>query len=146
MNWRDGVRVVRGDAQEMTMLAPGAAGRATAFEFTGSGGFQTWIGTVALQPKSQTAPHHHGRHEVAVHVLRGQGDVRWGERLEFASTIRRGDFVYFAPGVPHQEINSSPNERLDFLVVRSDSEKIAVSLETIVPTETPENIFWPSGG
>lgn len=140
MNWRDGVRVVRGEALEATMLAPGAAGRATAFEFTGTGGFQTWIGTVTLEPRSQTAPHHHGRHEVAVHVLRGQGEVRWGERLEFTSAIRQGDFVYFAPGVPHQEINSSSAGRLDFLVVRSDSERITVSLDTIVPSETPENL------
>lgn len=141
MNWRDGVRVVRGDALKATMLAPGAAGRATAFEFTGTGGFQTWIGIVTLEPRLQTAPHHHGRHEVAVHLLRGQGEVRWGERLEFTSAIRQGDFVYFAPGVPHQEINSSSAERLDFLVVRSDSERIAVSLDTIVPSETPENVF-----
>lgn len=141
MKWREGVRVVRGGAQEMTMLAPGAAGRATAFEFTGTGGFQTWIGTVALQPKSRTRPHHHGRHEVAVHVLRGQGEIHWGERLEFATTIRQGDFVYFAPGVPHQETNLSPTDRLDFLVVRSDSEKIAINLDAIVPTETPEYVF-----
>lgn len=141
MNWRDGVRVVRGDAQEAAMLAPGAAGRATAFEFTGTGGFRTWIGTVILEPKAQTPPHHHGRHEVAVHVLRGRGEVRWGDRLEFTSAIRQGDFVYFAPGVPHQEINSNPTTRLDFLVVRSDSERIAISLDTVVPTETPENVF-----
>jgi uncharacterized RmlC-like cupin family protein len=140
MNWRDGVRIVRGKVQEAAMLAPSAAGRATAFEFTGGGGIQTWIGTVTLQPNTRTGPHHHGRHEVGVHVLRGQGEVRWGERLEFASEIRRGDFVYFASGVPHQEINSSATERLDFLVVRSDGEGITINLDTIVPTEAPEKV------
>ena len=49
-----------------------------------------------------------------------------------------GDFVYFAPYVPHQELNIA-NETLDFVVVRSDKERIAVGLD-IVPVERPEQV------
>ena len=93
--WRDGVKVVRADSLNKLMLAP--AGRATAFDFSGSGGQRTWIGTVTLQPKSKTGAHHHGRHEVAVYVVKGHSEIRWGERLEFAAEVGPGDFVYFAP-------------------------------------------------
>lgn len=115
-------------------------GRATAFEFAGSGGRATWIGTVRMQPSAQTGAHHHGHHEVGVFVARGRGRVRWGARLEFAADVVPGDFVYFAPNVPHQEQNLDARETLDFVVVRSDSERIAVSLD-VVPVDEPEMVF-----
>ena len=62
-------------------------GRATAFDFAGTGGRETWIGAVTLQPGSKTGAHHHGRHEVAVYVVKGRGQIRWGERLEFTSEV-----------------------------------------------------------
>jgi uncharacterized RmlC-like cupin family protein len=51
-----------------------------------------------------------------------------------------GDVVYFAPYVPHQERNLGAGETLDFLVVRSDNEKIAVNLD-VVPVEQPETVY-----
>jgi uncharacterized RmlC-like cupin family protein len=107
------------------------SGRATAFEFTGAGGQQTWIGAVSLQPNAKTGAHHHGRHEVGVYVVRGRGRVRWGDDLEFAAEIGSGDFIYFTPYVPHREMNLSANETLDFVVVRSDAERIAVNLDLV---------------
>jgi uncharacterized RmlC-like cupin family protein len=139
INWRtDGVKVVRAETLRKVMLEPSSAGRATAFDFAGDGGRETWIGTVTLQPHAKTGPHHHGRHEVAVYVSKGRGEIRWGERLEFAAEVTAGDFVYFAPYVPHQELNIA-NETLDFVVVRSDKERIAVSLD-IVPVQRPEQV------
>jgi uncharacterized RmlC-like cupin family protein len=138
-NWRtNGVKIVRAETLRKAMLAPPAAGRATAFDFTGFGGQQTWIGTVTLQPQAMTGPHHHGRHEVAVYVAKGRGQVRWGEQLEFAAEVGPGDFVYFAPYVPHQEVNNA-DETLDFVVVRSDGERIAVGLD-IAPAKNPEHV------
>ena len=52
--------------------------------------------------------------------------------------VSPGDFVYFAPYVPHQELNIA-NETLDFVVVRSDKERIAVGLD-MVPVEPPEQV------
>ena len=139
-NWRTGVTVVRNAKLNWAMGGATGPGRATAFEFAGNGGRATWIGTVRMQPGAQTGVHHHGRHEVAVYVARGHGRVRWGARLEFAADIGLGDFVYFAPNVPHQEQNLDAEATLDFVVVRSDNERIAVSLD-VVPVDEPEMVF-----
>jgi uncharacterized RmlC-like cupin family protein len=138
--WRDGVRVVRADSLNAVMHGPTGTGRATAFDFSGAGGRQTWIGAVTLQPKAKTGAHHHGRHEVAVYVVTGRSEIRWGDRLEFAAEVGPGDFVYFAPYVPHQEANCSASETVDFVVVRSDDEKIVVKLDAM-PVEEPETLF-----
>jgi uncharacterized RmlC-like cupin family protein len=141
MNWRtEGVVIVRADAAARERVAAGGKGRMTAFEFTGSGGHQTWIGTVTLQPNAQTGTHHHGRHEVAVYGAKGRSEIRWGERLEFRAEVGSGDFVYFTPYVPHQERNLSADDLLEFVVVRSDSERLAIKLDT-VPVEQPETVF-----
>ncbi len=93
----DGVKIARAETLRNIILEPSSAGRATAFDFTGGGGRETWIGTVILQPHANTGPHHHGRHEVAVYVVKRRGQIRWGERLEFKAEVGAGDFVYFAP-------------------------------------------------
>ena len=135
MKWRtDGVTVVRGAA----MLGKG---RATAFDFAGSGGRETWIGTVTMQPNAKTGAHHHGRHEVAIYVVKGRSQIRWGERLEYAAEVGPGDFVYFAPYVPHQELNLDAKETVDFVVVRSDNGGIVVKLDDVVPVEEPEAVY-----
>jgi uncharacterized RmlC-like cupin family protein len=136
--WRDGVTVVHADAQARATIA--GAGRATAFDFAGTGGNRTWIGTVTLPPGGKTGGHHHGRHEVAVFVARGRVEIRWGDQLEFAADVGPGDMVYFAPYVPHQEFNRDAAEAAEFVVVRSDNEGIFVKLD-IVPVERPEAVF-----
>src|SRR5712691_3223663 len=129
--WRDGVTVVRAESLDRAMRGPTGTGRATAFDLTGTGGRETWVGTVTLQPNAKTGAHHHGRHEVAIYVVKGRSEIRWGERLEFAAEVGPGDFVYFAPYVPHQELNLDAGETLDFVVVRSDNEKIVVNLDVV---------------
>ena len=139
--WRtDGVTVVHARSLDLAMRGPSGTGRATAVDFAGTGGQATWIGTVTLPPKANTGAHHDGRHEVAVYVVKGRSQIRWGERLEFAAEVGPGDFVYFAPYMPHQEVNLDASETLDFVVVRSDNEKIVVGLD-IVPVEQPETVF-----
>jgi uncharacterized RmlC-like cupin family protein len=139
--WRTGgVTVVRADSLNQRMRGPSGTGRATAFDFSGSGGRQTWIGTVTLQPSAKTGAHHHGRHEVAIYVVKGRSEIRWGEQLEFAAEVGAGDFVYFAPYVPHQELNLDTHGTVDFVVVRSDNEGIVVKLD-VVPVEQPETVF-----
>jgi uncharacterized RmlC-like cupin family protein len=138
--WRTGVTVVRAEAQKAARLGLGGTGRATVVDYAGTGGRQTWIGTVTLQPKAKTGPHHHGRHEVTIYVVKGRSEIRWGERLEFAADVGPGDFVYFAPYVPHQELNPDDSETVDFVVVRSDNEKIVVALDD-KPIERPERVY-----
>jgi len=138
--WRDGVSVVRAGSLDKIMRGSTGTGRATAFDFAGTGGRETWVGTVTLEPNAKTGAHHHGRHEVAIYVVRGRSQIRWGAQLEFAAVVGAGDFVYFAPFVPHQELNVDGSEAVDFVVVRSDNEKLVVSLDT-VPVEQPETVF-----
>ena len=140
VKWRDGVSVVRTESLGKAMGGPSGTGRATAFDFAGTGGRETWVGTVTLQPLAKTGAHHHGRHEVAIYVVKGRSQIRWGERLEFAAEVGRGDFVYFAPFVPHQEFNVDESETVDFVVIRSDNEKIVVKLD-VVPVEQAEVVF-----
>lgn len=135
--WRDAVRVVRAHALGKAMAG---TGRATACDFSGSGGKETWIGAVTMQPNAVTGAHHHGRHEVAIYVVKGRSEIRWGERLDFAAEIGLGDLVYFAPFVPHQERNLSGTDTVDFVVVRSDNERIAVNIDTM-PVGKPETVF-----
>jgi uncharacterized RmlC-like cupin family protein len=131
--WRNGVVVARAAA-----LA--GKGRATAFDFAGTGGEKTWIGTVTMHPGANTGPHHHQRHEVTIYVVKGGSEIRWGERLEFVAEIGPGDFVYFAPYVPHQERNLSDRETVDFVVVRSGNEGFVTKLDA-APVERPEAVF-----
>jgi uncharacterized RmlC-like cupin family protein len=141
-DWRHAVQVRRAD----TLAAErDAQGRTTLFDFSGQtslngGSGQTWIGGVDVAPGSNTGPHHHGRHEVTIFVVRGRSEIRWGERLEYAVEIGPGDAVYFAPGVPHQERSLETSATVEYLVVRSDNEKIAVRLPELQPVEKPQRL------
>ena len=138
--WRTGgVTVVRAGSLQ-AKLGPTGAGRVTVFDFAGTGGQQTWIGTAILPPAANTGPHHHGRHEVAIYVVKGRSQIRWGDSLEFAAEIGPGDFAYFAPFVPHQEVNLDATGLLTFLVVRSDNAGTIVNLD-VVPAAHPEMMF-----
>ena len=138
-NWRDSVRVVRAGSLEALVSDPSGTGRATVFDFAGTGAERTWVGRVRVKPGSITGAHHHGRHEVMIYVISGRTEIRWGDRLEFAAELDPGDFVYFSPHVPHQERNLSAHETVELLVVRSDNEKIAVKLD-VSAIERPETI------
>lgn len=139
-DWRtEGVRVVRADALAQARGAPGASGRATVVDFAGTGGQKTWIGSVSLAPGVATGAHHHGRHEVMLYVVKGRTEIRWGERLEFLAMLGPGDFAYFPPYVPHQERNPDADAPAEFVVVRSDNERIAVKLPC-QPAERPETV------
>lgn len=135
-DWRDGVRVRR--ASEIAREREGGTGRTTVFDFTGIGSERTWIGSVQVAPQHSTGAHDHGRHEVMLYVVRGRSEIRWGEALDYATEIAPGDCVYFTPGVPHQERSLESTETVEYLVVRSDNEKIAVKRPEIAPVERPE--------
>ena len=138
-NWRDSVKVVRSASVEELLHGPAGTGRVTAFDFAGTGGERTWIGRVSLKAGAKTDAHHHGRHEVMVYIIGGHSEIRWGDRLEFVTEVAAGDLVYFSPDVPHQELNLSTIETVEFLVVRSDNEKIVFNLDT-TPVEHPERV------
>jgi uncharacterized RmlC-like cupin family protein len=140
--WRNkGVRIVH--ARELDLNTPQTPGmtRAAAINHAMAGAKKLWAGTVRVHPNAKTAPHHHGELESVIYIISGRARMRWGERLEFFAEAGPGDFIYVAPFAPHQEINASPAEPLQCVVVRSDQEPIVVNLD--IPTaENPEEVFW----
>jgi uncharacterized RmlC-like cupin family protein len=141
-DWRlHGVRVVRaGELDVNTAQTPGMS-RAAAINFAKAGAQKLWAGTVTIHPDAKTGAHHHGALESVIYVVRGKARMRWGERLEYMAEAGPGDFIFVPPWVPHQEINASPDEPLECVLVRSDQEAVVVNLD-IEPVERPERVAW----
>ena len=119
------MRIVRAGEVEAAKQDASNRGRATIFDFAGAGDGRTWIGAVRLAPGAITGGHHHGPTEVALYVVQGEVEVRWGEGLPHSADLSAGDFAYFTPFVPHQEHNRS-DRPVELVVVRSDGERIVV--------------------
>ena len=141
-DWQtNGVRVIPGDSLDSnTPQTPGMS-RAAAINFARVGAQRIWAGTVHIHAGAKTGAHHHGALESVIYVLRGRARMRWGERLEFVAEAGPGDFIFVPPYVPHQEINASPDETLECVLVRSDNEAVVVNLD-IEPVERPEAVHW----
>ena len=135
MDWKEhGVKIVH--AGELDMHTPQTSGmtRAAAITHARTGAEKLWAGTMVVQPDAKTGPHHHGELETVLYVVKGRVRMRWGDHLELSEEARAGDFIYVPPYVPHQEINGSPNEICEAVVVRSGQEPVVINLDV----ETPE--------
>jgi len=129
-----------GSLDSHTAQTPGMD-RKAAINLARVGARKLWAGTVSIKPDAKTGAHHHGALESVIYVVRGQARMRWGERLEFTAEAGPGDFIYVPPYVPHQEINASPSEPLECVLVRSDNEAVVINLD-IEPAEKPEPVAW----
>jgi len=145
-DWKhDGVRVVKaGQLDANTPQTPGMT-RAAAINHARVGAEKLWAGTVTIHPNAKTGAHHHGEIESVIYVVRGRARMRWGAALEFVAEAEPGDFIYVPPFVPHQEINASPDEPLECVIVRSGQEPIVVNLD-IATVEPPEEVRWIEPG
>src|ERR1700738_5286457 len=136
--WKhDGVQVILGNQLDANTAQTPGMDRKAAINFARAGARKLWAGTVSIKPNAKTGAHHHGELESVIYVVRGRARMRWGERLEFAAEAGPGDFIYVPPYVPHQEINASPSEPLECVLVRSDNEAVVVNLD-IAAAEPPE--------
>ena len=141
--WKhDGVRVVHADQLDPNTAQTPGMDRAAAITFARVGAQKLWAGTVHIHPNAKTGAHHHGPLESVIYVVKGRARMRWGERLEFTSEAGPGDFIYVPPFVPHQEINASPDEPLECVLVRSDNEAVVVNITDVDPVEQPEEVYW----
>lgn len=140
--WKhDGVSVIpAGSLDTNTAQTPGMDRRA-AINFARVGAQKIWAGTVTIHANAKTGAHHHGPLESVIYVVKGKARMRWGDKLEFVAEAGPGDFIYVPPFVPHQEINASPDEALECVLVRSDGEAVVVNLD-IEPVEKPEAVRW----
>ena len=122
-----------------TAQTPGME-RAAAINHARVGAQKIWAGTVTIHPNAKTGAHHHGALESVIYVVRGRARMRWGDHLEFVAEAEAGDFIYVPPFVPHQEINASPSEPLECVLVRSDNEAVVVNID-IEPAEKVEEVY-----
>jgi uncharacterized RmlC-like cupin family protein len=140
--WKhDGVRVIPGRSLDPNTLQTPGMDRQAAINLARAGAQKLWAGTVTIHPNAKTGAHHHGALESVIYVVRGKARMRWGERLEFTAEAGPGDFIFVPPYVPHQEINASPNEPLECVLVRSDNEAVVVNLD-IAAVEQPDQVLW----
>lgn len=148
---REGVRVIPADSLDTNTAQTQGMNRAAAVNFARVGARKLWAGTVHIHPDAKTGAHHHGHLESVIYVVKGKARMRWGEKLEFTAEAGPGDFIYVPPYVPHQEINAMKDETLECVLMRSDSEAVAVNLPDVEPVEKPEDVKWidpthPDGG
>lgn len=82
MDWKEhGVKIVH--ARELDSNTPQTPGmtRAAAITHARAGANKLWAGTVVVQPRAKTGPHHHGELETVIYVVRGRarmvGGITW---------------------------------------------------------------------
>jgi uncharacterized RmlC-like cupin family protein len=75
---------------------------------------------LVIPPGGRARAHRHAGHESAIYLLDGEVRVFWGEELQESAMMRKGDFVYIPPGVPHLPVNASGTEPALGLVARTD--------------------------
>jgi len=140
--WKhSGVQVIPADSLDRNTAQTPGMDRAAAINFARVGAQKIWAGTVKIHAGAKTGAHHHGPLESVIYVIRGKARMRWGAELEFIAEAGPGDFIYVPPFVPHQEINASPDETLECVLVRSDNEAVVVNLD-IEPAEKPQAVRW----
>lgn len=135
------MRVIPGNQLDSNVPSTAGMDRKAAINFARVGAQKLWAGTVTIHPDAKTGAHHHGHLESVIYVVRGKARMRWGEQLQFTAEAGPGDFIFVPPYVPHQEINASPDEVLECVLVRSDGEAVAINLD-IEPVEKPETVLW----
>ena len=91
-----------------------------------------WGGTFEVEPGSRTGIHHHGEQETIAYVLSGICEIRWGAHGEHVAVAKAGDFIHVPAWIPHMEINRSPSDSFQWVVVRSTSTPIVVNLPDAV--------------
>jgi uncharacterized RmlC-like cupin family protein len=142
IDWREhGVKVIPGDSLDPNTAQTPGMNRATAINRARAGAEKIWAGTVVIHANAKTGAHHHGDLESIIYVVKGRARMRWGEKLEFVAEAGPGDFIFVPPYVPHQEINASPDEALECVLVRSGQDPVVVNLD-IEPVEKPEGVLW----
>jgi uncharacterized RmlC-like cupin family protein len=86
-----------------------------------------------IPPGAVARAHVHVGFEVMLYILRGRVRHEYGDGLRQSIDNEAGDFIFIAPGVPHEVFNLSDTEPVVAVVARSD----ASEWEHIVPYERP---------
>jgi uncharacterized RmlC-like cupin family protein len=91
------------------------------------------LNVATIPPGGVAYAHVHVGFEVMLYILRGRVRHLYGEGLAQVLDNAAGDFIFIAPGVPHEVRNLSLEEPVVAVVARSD----ASEWENIVPYRRP---------
>jgi uncharacterized RmlC-like cupin family protein len=98
------------------------------------GSEQLSMNVATIPPGGVAFAHVHVGFEVMLYILAGRVRHAYGEGLANSLVNGAGDFIFIAPGVPHEVYNLSDSEPVVAVVARSD----ASEWENIVPYPRPQ--------
>ena len=75
---------------------------------------------LTIPPGGRAKAHKHESHETAIYVLKGEGHMWWGARLEHHMITKAGEFCYIPANVPHMPYNPSATETTVAIIARTD--------------------------
>ena len=75
---------------------------------------------VTIPPGGRAKAHKHATHETAIYALSGESGVWHGDRLEYHTIVKPGDFFYIPADVPHLPYNPSKTENVVAVIARTD--------------------------
>ncbi|MEC5404510.1 cupin domain-containing protein [Paraburkholderia sp. MPAMCS5] len=84
---------------------------------------------VVVPPGGHAEPHSHAGYETAIYILEGRVETRYGPGLRESVITEAGDFLFIAPGVPHQPFNLDQTVAARAIVARN----LADEYEPVVP-------------
>ena len=126
----DGILTIRGGGDPRgwngIQYKAGLSGRNT-------GARRLSMNVATIPPGAVAFAHIHVDFEVMLYILEGRVRHEYGPRLEHVLENGPGDFIFIAPGVPHEVFNMSATEPVVAVVARSD----ASEWENIIPFQRP---------
>ena len=78
-----------------------------------------------IPPNGVAYAHIHVDFEVMLYIVQGNVRHEFGDRLQYRVDNTAGDFIFIAPGVPHEVLNTSDTEPVIAVVARSDASEWA---------------------
>lgn len=90
---------------------------------------------VTIPPGAKANAHYHESHETAIYVIKGEGQMWYGENLSEHMIIKEGEFLYIPAGVPHCPANLSDSEVIAVLARTDPNEQ-----ESVIPTPELDRI------
>ena len=122
----DGILTVRGSA---THRAWNGIRYKTGLSAKNVGAKQLSMNVATIPPGGVAYAHVHVDFEVMLYILQGRVRHEYGPGCARVIDNAAGDFIFIAPGVPHEVVNLSDTEPVVAVVARSD----ASEWEHIIP-------------
>jgi uncharacterized RmlC-like cupin family protein len=92
------------------------------------------MNVAVIPPGGVAAAHIHVGFEVMLYILEGRVRHEYGDGLTQIVEHTAGDFIFIAPGVPHEVFNVSDTDPVVAVVARSSADE----WDRIIPYERPK--------